>query len=257
MANCVVPGRCGLRRDAPRTSWTGPRPGAVKESIRNRLGRGTHRAVARRRRGRRIPAETRDSMADVDPRTMVAHQRHGPDPPHPHRQISSSSKGHYMTVKTSDGHRTRYAVSLNTPDRYTGRCAVLRRGERRRGHFTTANLSAGTIGRRTGQRRCLPGTRLERAAARWTYAHRAPQLNITSVIAPSGGRVYVDHAHPNTRRRKPPTRSKRWSDRPRRRPHRTGRHRTPPANRLALPFAHHHPTMDGWEGSCWGRTRTI
>lgn len=24
----------------------------------------------------------------------------------------------------------------------------------------------------------------------------APQLNITNVIAPNGGRVYVDHAHP-------------------------------------------------------------
>ncbi|KFI52774.1 depupylase/deamidase Dop [Bifidobacterium biavatii] len=40
------------------------------------------------------------------------------------------------------------------------------------------------------------GTRLERAAARPDMLTDAPQLNIVNVIAPNGGRVYVDHAHP-------------------------------------------------------------
>lgn len=53
------------------------------------------------------------------------------------------------------------------------------------------------------------GTRLERAAARPDMLTDEPQLNIVNVIAPNGGRMYVDHAHPNTRRRRPPTRSRR------------------------------------------------
>ena len=40
------------------------------------------------------------------------------------------------------------------------------------------------------------GTRLERAAAHPDLLTDAPQLNITNVIAPNGGRIYVDHAHP-------------------------------------------------------------
>ena len=40
------------------------------------------------------------------------------------------------------------------------------------------------------------GTRLDRAAARPEMLTDSPQLNITNVIAPNGGRVYVDHAHP-------------------------------------------------------------
>lgn len=40
------------------------------------------------------------------------------------------------------------------------------------------------------------GHRLERAAARPDMLTDAPQLNITNVIAPNGGRIYVDHAHP-------------------------------------------------------------
>lgn len=40
------------------------------------------------------------------------------------------------------------------------------------------------------------GTRLERAAAHPDLLTDAPQLNITNVIARNGGRVYVDHAHP-------------------------------------------------------------
>ncbi|WP_055426988.1 depupylase/deamidase Dop [Bifidobacterium aesculapii] len=40
------------------------------------------------------------------------------------------------------------------------------------------------------------GTRLDRAAARPDMLTDAPQLNITNVIAPNGGRIYVDHAHP-------------------------------------------------------------
>ncbi|MBT1172719.1 proteasome accessory factor PafA2 [Bifidobacterium sp. MA2] len=40
------------------------------------------------------------------------------------------------------------------------------------------------------------GTRLDRAAARPEMLTDSPQLNITNVIAPNGGRIYVDHAHP-------------------------------------------------------------
>ena len=40
------------------------------------------------------------------------------------------------------------------------------------------------------------GTRLSRAAAHPDLLTDAPQLNITNVIASNGGRVYVDHAHP-------------------------------------------------------------
>lgn len=40
------------------------------------------------------------------------------------------------------------------------------------------------------------GHRLERAAARPDMLTDAPQLHITNIIAPNGGRVYVDHAHP-------------------------------------------------------------
>lgn len=40
------------------------------------------------------------------------------------------------------------------------------------------------------------GHRLERAAARPDMLTDAPQLNVTNVIAPNGGRIYVDHAHP-------------------------------------------------------------
>ena len=40
------------------------------------------------------------------------------------------------------------------------------------------------------------GMRLDRAAARPDMLTDAPQLNITNVIAPNGGRIYVDHAHP-------------------------------------------------------------
>lgn len=40
------------------------------------------------------------------------------------------------------------------------------------------------------------GTRLSRAAAHPDLLTDAPQLNITNVIVSNGGRVYVDHAHP-------------------------------------------------------------
>ncbi|PJM72778.1 proteasome accessory factor PafA2 [Bifidobacterium primatium] len=40
------------------------------------------------------------------------------------------------------------------------------------------------------------GYRLERAAARPDMLTDAPQLQITNTIAPNGGRIYVDHAHP-------------------------------------------------------------
>lgn len=40
------------------------------------------------------------------------------------------------------------------------------------------------------------GTRLDRAAARPDMLTDSPQLEVTNVIAPNGGRIYVDHAHP-------------------------------------------------------------
>lgn len=40
------------------------------------------------------------------------------------------------------------------------------------------------------------GIRMERAAVHPDILTDAPQLNITNVIAPNGGRIYVDHAHP-------------------------------------------------------------
>ncbi|GAA6123412.1 depupylase/deamidase Dop [Bifidobacterium psychraerophilum] len=40
------------------------------------------------------------------------------------------------------------------------------------------------------------GSRLDRAAARPEMLTDAPQLHITNVMAPNGGRIYVDHAHP-------------------------------------------------------------
>ena len=40
------------------------------------------------------------------------------------------------------------------------------------------------------------GTRMERACAHPDLLTDAPQLNITNVIAANGGRIYVDHAHP-------------------------------------------------------------
>ncbi|MBM6698843.1 proteasome accessory factor PafA2 [Bifidobacterium pullorum subsp. saeculare] len=42
----------------------------------------------------------------------------------------------------------------------------------------------------------MRGTRLDRAAARPDMLTDAPQLDIANVIAPNGGRIYVDHAHP-------------------------------------------------------------
>ena len=42
----------------------------------------------------------------------------------------------------------------------------------------------------------MRGTRLNRAAARPDMLTDAPQLDIANVIAANGGRIYVDHAHP-------------------------------------------------------------
>lgn len=42
----------------------------------------------------------------------------------------------------------------------------------------------------------MRGMRLERASVHSDILTDAPQLHITNVIAPNGGRIYVDHAHP-------------------------------------------------------------
>lgn len=98
-----------------------------------------------------------------------------------------------MTVKRVMGTETEYAVSLNGA-----------------GHYNPVQLSFDVVNGAASQhsntirwdyRQEDPvndarGTRLERAAARPDMLTDAPQLNITNVIAPNGGRVYVDHAHP-------------------------------------------------------------
>lgn len=71
--------------------------------------------------------------------------------------------------------------------------ALIRRGRRRLGCVTQPYPLGLPAGRPVNDAR---GTRLERAAAHPDLLTDAPQLNITNVIAPNGGRIYVDHAHP-------------------------------------------------------------
>lgn len=78
------------------------------------------------------------------------------------------------------------------------------------GHYNPVRLSFDVVGAAADEKRShirwdyrqedpvndARGTRLSRAAAHPDLLTDAPQLNITNVIAPNGGRVYVDHAHP-------------------------------------------------------------
>ena len=98
-----------------------------------------------------------------------------------------------MSVKRVMGTETEYAVSLSGAGRYNPVQLS----------FDVVNGAAGSHSKniRWDYRQEDPvndarGTRLERAAARPDMLTDAPQLNITNVIAPNGGRVYVDHAHP-------------------------------------------------------------
>lgn len=98
-----------------------------------------------------------------------------------------------MSVKRVMGTETEYAVSLSGAGRYNPVQLS----------FDVVNSAAGSHSKniRWDYRQEDPvndarGTRLERAAARPDMLTDAPQLNITNVIAPNGGRVYVDHAHP-------------------------------------------------------------
>lgn len=98
-----------------------------------------------------------------------------------------------MSVRRVMGTETEYAVSAPS-----------------RGHYNPVRLSFDVVGAaadeehghiRWDYRQEDPvndarGTRLSRAAAHPDLLTDAPQLNITNVIAPNGGRVYVDHAHP-------------------------------------------------------------
>lgn len=102
-----------------------------------------------------------------------------------------------MTVKRVLGTETEYAVSLAA-------------APQRASHYNPVQLSFDVVSAaadrhsrdiRWDYRQEDPvndarGTRLERASARPEMLTDAPQLNITNVIAPNGGRVYVDHAHP-------------------------------------------------------------
>lgn len=157
-----------------------------------------------------------------------------------------------MTVKRVMGTETEYAVSLNTPDRYN---PVQLSFDVVNGAADSHSKSIRWDYRQEDPVNDARGTRLERAAARPDMLTDAPQLNITNVIAPNGGRVYVDHAHPNTRRRKPPTRSKRSDTTT----PETSSCRPPPntpANRLALPLPC-IATMWMARAPAGARTRTI
>ncbi|KFI92998.1 proteasome-associated protein [Bifidobacterium saguini DSM 23967] len=99
-----------------------------------------------------------------------------------------------MSVQRVMGTETEYAVSLKAAG----------------GHYNPVQLSFDVVNGAADQhsksirwdyRQEDPvndarGTRLERAAACPDMLTDSPQLNITNVITPNGGRVYVDHAHP-------------------------------------------------------------
>ena len=98
-----------------------------------------------------------------------------------------------MSVRRIMGTETEYAVSAP-----------------KLGHYNPVQLSFDVVGAAANERtkhirwdyrqedpiNDARGTRLERAAAHPDLLTDAPQLNITNVIAANGGRVYVDHAHP-------------------------------------------------------------
>jgi len=98
-----------------------------------------------------------------------------------------------MTVKRVMGTETEYAVSLNTPDRYN---PVQLSFDVVNGAADSHSKSIRWDYRQEDPVNDARGTRLERAAAHPDLLTDAPQLNITNVIAPNGGRIYVDHAHP-------------------------------------------------------------
>ena len=99
-----------------------------------------------------------------------------------------------MSVRRIMGTETEYAVSAP-----------------KLGHYNPVQLSFDVVGAAANKRtkhirwdyrqedpvNDARGTRLERAAAHPDLLTDAPQLNITNVIAANGGRVYVDHAHPD------------------------------------------------------------
>lgn len=98
-----------------------------------------------------------------------------------------------MSVRRVIGTETEYAVSSRGPD---GRQPV-------RLSFAVVGAAADPVVAhiRWDYRQEDPvndarGTRLDRAAARPDMLTDSPQLEVTNVIAPNGGRIYVDHAHP-------------------------------------------------------------
>ena len=152
-----------------------------------------------------------------------------------------------MTVKRVMGTETEYAVSLNTPDRYN---PVQLSFDVVNGAADSHSKSIRWDYRQEDPVNDARGTRLERAAARPDMLTDAPQLNITNVIAPNGGRVYVDHAHPeySAPETTDPFEAARYD--------RAGdlimqaateRART----QTGAPIALHRNNVDG-KGSCWG-----
>lgn len=152
-----------------------------------------------------------------------------------------------MTVKRVMGTETEYAVSLNTPDRYN---PVQLSFDVVNGAADSHSKSIRWDYRQEDPVNDARGTRLERAAARPDMLTDAPQLNITNVIAPNGGRVYVDHAHPeySAPETTDPFEAVRYD-------HAgdlimqaaTERART----QTSTPIALHRNNVDG-KGSCWG-----
>ena len=156
-----------------------------------------------------------------------------------------------MTVKRVMGTETEYAVSLNTPDRYN---PVQLSFDVVNGAADSHSKSIRWDYRQEDPVNDARGTRLERAAARPDMLTDAPQLNITNVIAPNAASMWTTPT-PNTRRRKPPTRSKRSDTTT----PETSSCRPPPntpANRLALPLPC-IATMWMARAPAGARTRTI
>ena len=182
---------------------------------------------------------------------MVAHQRHGPDPPHPHRRIAQA-QGALHDRQTSDGHRNRIRGIPEHPGPLQPGATVLRRGERRRGQpqqIHPLGLPAGG----PGQRRARHPTRTCRRPT--GHAHRRPTTQHHQrdrpqrwprLRGPRPSRILGTGNHR-------PVRS--GPIRPRRRPHHAGRHRTRPHTDRRP----HRPASQqcGRQGLLLGRAREL
>lgn len=98
-----------------------------------------------------------------------------------------------MTVQRIMGTETEYAVSCAGVERYNpvrlSFDVVAAASDPRSSHIRWDYRQEDPVNDARGHR-------LNRAAARPDMLTDEPQLHITNVIAPNGGRIYVDHAHP-------------------------------------------------------------